>query len=287
MTTAPKEIKIHPDIRLGGPSFFLIAGPCVIESKEHASRLARRIQSICGELSIPYIFKASFDKANRSSIASYRGPGIQAGLDILAEIKQKYQLPVTSDVHEPSQVAAAASVLDIIQIPAFLSRQTDLITEAARSGKPVNIKKGQFLSPYDMKNVLEKVLSQNNRQIILTERGVSFGYHNLVFDVRSIPIMKKWGFPVVIDASHSVQKPGGQGTLSGGDAEFIPFISRAGISVGADGVFMEVHDNPPEALSDKHNSLNLNILKDILRLLVRIRTAIQSSPQKKSGINHD
>ncbi len=287
MTTAPKEIKLHPDIRLGGPSFFLIAGPCVIESKEHASNLARRIQSICRDLSIPYVFKASFDKANRSSISSYRGPGIQAGLDILSDIKQKYQLPVTSDVHEPSQVAAAASVLDIIQIPAFLSRQTDLIIEAARSGKPVNIKKGQFLSPHDMKNVLEKALSQNNRQIILTERGVSFGYHNLVFDVRSIPVMKKWGFPVVIDASHSVQKPGGQGTLSGGDAEFIPFIARAGISVGADGVFMEVHDNPPEALSDKHNSLNLNNLKDVLSLLVRIRTAIQSSPQKKSGINHD
>jgi 2-dehydro-3-deoxyphosphooctonate aldolase (KDO 8-P synthase) len=286
MITEVKEIGLHPDIRLGGPSFFLIAGPCVIESRAHALNLAGRIQSVCRELSVPFVFKASFDKANRSSIESYRGPGIKAGLEILAEIKSTYGLPVTSDVHEPGQVEPAAAVLDIIQIPAFLSRQTDLITEAARSGKPVNIKKGQFLSPFDMKNVLEKALSQNNRKIILTERGASFGYNHLVFDVRSIPIMKKWGFPVVIDASHSVQKPGGQGSLSGGDKEFIPFIARAGISVGADGIFMEVHDNPEEALSDKDNSLKLNNLKNLLRVLIRIRKAIKPFPEN-GEMNHD
>ncbi len=279
MISAPNEIKLHPNIRLGGPSFFLIAGPCVIESRDHAMNLAGRIQSICRDLSVPFIFKASFDKANRSSIESYRGPGIKAGLEILSEIKNEYHLPVTSDVHETVQIETVAPVLDIIQIPAFLSRQTDLIIEAARSGKPVNIKKGQFLSPYDMKNVLEKALSQNNRKIILTERGASFGYNNLVFDVRSIPIMKKWGFPVVIDSSHSVQKPGGQGSLSGGDAEFIPFIARAGISVGANGLFLEVHDNPADALSDKHNSLNINDLKNVLRMLIRIQKAINTIPE--------
>ncbi|MFO7866785.1 MAG: 3-deoxy-8-phosphooctulonate synthase [Candidatus Aminicenantes bacterium] len=282
MTTAPKEIKLFPDVRLGGSSFFLIAGPCVIESREHALGMAGRLQSVCRDLEVPFIFKASFDKANRSSIDSFRGPGMEAGLEILSEIRTQHQLPVTSDVHEPRQVEKVSEVLDIIQIPAFLSRQTDLVMEAARSGKPVNIKKGPFLSPYDMKNVLGKALSQNNRRIILTERGTSFGYNNLVFDVRSIPIMKKWGYPVVIDASHSVQKPGGQGPFSGGDAEFIPHIARAGISVGADGIFLETHDRPDKALSDKHNSLNLNKLKELLQVLIRIRSAV-SQRETSSG----
>jgi 2-dehydro-3-deoxyphosphooctonate aldolase (KDO 8-P synthase) len=286
MQTAPKEIKLHPNVRLGGSGFFLIAGPCVIESRAHSMNMARQLQLICREWALPFIFKASFDKANRSSLHSYRGPGIKAGLDILSEIKHEFQIPVTSDIHEPGQAEPAAAVLDIIQIPAFLCRQTDLISEAARSGKPVNIKKGQFLSPYDMKNVLEKALSQNNRQIILTERGASFGYNNLVFDVRSIPIMKKWGYPVAIDASHSVQKPGGRGTFSGGDAEFIPCIARAGISAGADGLFIEVHDNPAKALSDKHNTLNINNLREQLAVLIQIRKAITKSPES-AGDRHE
>ena len=278
MSTAPKEFSLSPDVSIGGSEFFLIAGPCVIENRQHAKNIAEQLQSLCRKLGVPFVFKASYDKANRSSLKSYRGPGMDAGLDILAEIKEKYEVPVTSDVHEPGQVEYAAEVLDIIQIPAFLSRQTDLVMEAARSGKPVNIKKGQFLSPEDMKNVLDKALSQNNSRIILTERGVCFGYNNLVFDVRSVPIMKKWGFPVAVDASHSVQRPGGQGSFSGGDTEFIPFIAGAGISAGADGIFLEVHDKPESALSDKYNSLNINNLKDVLQMLIRIRRAVMQTP---------
>ena len=276
MNTGPKEIKIRDNVKIGGTQpLFLIGGPCVIESEDHAVSLAKQIKAVCGNLGIPYIFKSSYDKANRSSIHSYRGPGFQEGLQILDNIKNTLDIPVLSDVHETSQVERAAHVLDILQIPAFLCRQTDLLVEAARSGKPVNLKKGQFLAPYDMKNAVEKILSQGNDQIILTERGTSFGYNNLVFDVRSIPIMKKLGFPVVIDASHSVQKPGGEGAFSGGDAEFIPQIAAAGIAAGADGIFLEIHDNPPEALSDGHNSLNINNLEPFLRKLIRVNAAIQ------------
>jgi 2-dehydro-3-deoxyphosphooctonate aldolase (KDO 8-P synthase) len=194
-------------------------------------------------------------------------------LEILGFIKNELDIPVLSDVHETSQVQKAAEVLDIIQIPAFLCRQTDLIVEAAKTQKALNLKKGQFLSPYEMKNSVEKVLGQKNENIILTERGTSFGYNNLVFDVQSIPIMKRWGFPVVIDASHSVQKPGGEGSSSGGDAEFIPSVAKAGIAVGADGVFLEIHDNPAQALSDKHNSLNIKGLQELLRSLLRLKKA--------------
>ncbi len=275
MHTAGKEINIGKKIRLGGANpLFLIGGPCVIENEDHALSLAEAIKKTCDDLDMPYIFKASFDKANRSSLDSYRGPGLTKGLQILENIKNALDIPITSDVHETHQVARAAQILDVIQIPAFLCRQTDLIVEAARTQKPVNIKKGQFLSPYDMKNVVDKILNQNNQNIILTDRGTSFGYNNLVFDVRSVPIMKEWGFPVVIDASHSVQRPGGRDTYSGGDAEFIPHIARAGAAVGADGIFLEIHDNPSNALSDALNSLNLNKLYDLLALLIRIRNSL-------------
>ncbi len=277
MNTKPKEINISEKVKIGGSQpLFLIGGPCVLESEDHAIFLATQIKTVCNNLGIPYIFKASYDKANRSSLASYRGPGYPEGLQVLDNIKNTLNIPVLSDVHETSQVEKAAQILDILQIPAFLCRQTDLLVEVARTGKPVNIKKGQFLAPHDIKNTVEKVLSQGNANILLTERGTSFGYNNLVFDVRSIPIMKNLGFPVVIDASHCVQKPGGEGTYSGGDAEFIPHIASAGIAAGADGVFLEIHDNPPKALSDGPNSLNINNLEDLLRILMRVKNAIHN-----------
>ena len=275
MPIVSKEIEIAPKVKVGGKGpFFLVAGPCVIESEEHSLRLAREIGRTCAALGVPFIFKASFDKANRSSGASFRGPGLEKGLAVLRTVKKEAGVPVLSDVHEVCQVERAAEVLDVIQIPALLCRQTDLLLEVARTMKPVNIKKGQFLSPQEMRNVLDKVLSTGNDKVMLTERGTVFGYNNLVFDVRSIPIMKSWGYPVMIDASHSVQRPGGEGLSSGGEAEFIPHIARAGMAVGADGVFLEVHDNPGAALSDKHNSLNINILRELLAGLGRIREAV-------------
>jgi len=275
MPTDVKNIHINERIRIGGKNpLFLIGGPCVLENRDHSLSLAREINTICQDLNIPFIFKASYDKANRSSIKSFRGPGLKEGLQILSEIKQELSVPVLSDVHETNQIQIAADVLDIIQIPAFLCRQTDLIVEAARTQKPLNIKKGQFMSPYEVKNIVEKVTDQGNESIILTERGTTFGYGNLVFDVRSIPIMKELGFPVVIDASHSVQLPGGEGHSSGGDAKFIPYIARAGISVGCDGIFCEIHDNPEKALSDKHNSLRLNELQSFLKGLLKLRHAV-------------
>jgi 2-dehydro-3-deoxyphosphooctonate aldolase (KDO 8-P synthase) len=275
MPIVSKEIEIAPRVKVGGKGpFFLVAGPCVIESEERSLRLAREIGRTCAALGVPFIFKASFDKANRSSGASFRGPGLEKGLAILRTVKEEAGVPVLSDVHETCQVEKAAEVLDVIQIPALLCRQTDLLLEAARTMKPVNIKKGQFLSPQEMRNVLDKVLSAGNDKVMLTERGSVFGYNNLVFDVRSIPIMKSWGYPVMIDASHSVQRPGAEGLSSGGEAEFIPHIARAGMAVGADGVFLEVHDNLGAALSDKYNSLNINILQELLAGLGRIREAV-------------
>lgn len=275
MPIVPREIGITPDLCIGGfQALFLIAGPCVIESEEHAFFMAGELKRICDEAAVKFIFKASYDKANRSALDSYRGPGLKEGLKILRNIRRELKVPVLSDVHEAGQVEAAAEALDIIQIPAFLCRQTDLLLEAARAGKPVNIKKGQFLAPEDMKNVLDKVLSQGNEDIILTERGACFGYHNLVFDVRSVPIMKEWGFPVCVDASHSVQRPGGLGTVSGGDAAFIPHVASAAIAVGADGLFLEVHDRPSKAMSDSHNSLNLLELGGLLATLRKLRRAV-------------
>jgi len=275
MPIVSKEIEIAPKVKVGGKGpFFLVAGPCVIESEEHSLRLAREIGRTCAALGVPFIFKASFDKANRSSGASFRGPGLEKGLAVLRTVKKEAGVPVLSDVHEVCQVERAAEVLDVIQIPALLCRQTDLLLEVARTMKPVNIKKGQFLSPQEMRNVLDKVLSAGNDKVMLTERGTVFGYNNLVFDVRSIPIMKRWGYPVIIDASHSVQRPGGEGLSSGGDAEFIPHVARAGIAVGADGLFIEVHDDPGAALSDKNNSLIINKLQELLAGLCRIREAV-------------
>jgi 2-dehydro-3-deoxyphosphooctonate aldolase (KDO 8-P synthase) len=271
-----KAVKIAKGVTAGGKTpLFLIAGPCVIESEDHVLLLARRIKAICASLKLPFIFKASFDKANRTSMSSYRGPGLEKGLGILRRVKEELSIPVLSDVHETAQVARAAEVLDVIQIPAFLCRQTDLIVEAARTQKSVNLKKGQFLSPQEMENAVDKVLKQGNDRILLTERGTFFGYNNLVFDVRSIPLMKRWGFPVVIDAAHSAQRPGGRGVASGGEAEFIPLLVRTGVAAGADGVFLEVHDNPSKALSDGPNSLILNELENVLRSALRVEKAIR------------
>jgi 2-dehydro-3-deoxyphosphooctonate aldolase (KDO 8-P synthase) len=270
-----KAVKISRGVTAGGTTpLFLIAGPCVIESEKKTLALAREIKAVCGRLELPFIFKASFDKANRSSLQSYRGPGLVKGLAVLERIKEELSLPVLSDVHETSQVARAAEVLDVIQIPAFLCRQTDLIVEAARSGKALNLKKGQFLSPQEMENAVEKALAAGNDRILLTERGTFFGYNNLVLDVRSIPTMRRWGFPVVIDASHTVQRPGLRGAASGGEAEFIPLMVRTGVAAGADGLFLEVHDRPAEALSDGYNSLILNKLEEVLRTALRVKKAL-------------
>jgi 2-dehydro-3-deoxyphosphooctonate aldolase (KDO 8-P synthase) len=273
MPTVSREIKVSSEVRIGGGPLFVIAGPCVIEDREHTLKLAARVKDICSRLSLPVIFKASFDKANRLSLDSFRGPGLEAGLEILAAVRRELGIPVISDVHETVQVERAAAVLDVLQIPAFLCRQTDLLLAAAGTGKPVNLKKGQFLSPRDMEKAVEKIVSRGNEKIILTERGTFFGYNNLVFDIRSIPIMKAWGFPVAVDASHLVQRPGGEGACSGGESEFIPLMAKAGMSAGADGLFLEVHDNPEQALSDKYNSLSINKLYDVLAAALRIKAA--------------
>jgi 2-dehydro-3-deoxyphosphooctonate aldolase (KDO 8-P synthase) len=259
------------EIRFGeGAPLFLIAGPCVIESEAHASQLAESLAVIASDLGVPFIFKASYDKANRSSVASYRGPGLTEGLRILAAIKRRTNLPILTDVHDVSQVEPAAEVCDILQIPAFLSRQTDLLVAVGRSGRVANIKKGQFLSPQEVGNAAEKVASTGNRKIILTERGTSFGYQNLVVDMRSFPIMRKFGFPVVFDVTHSVQLPGGDGKSSGGQPEFIEPLARAGVAIGVDGIFMEVHDNPAKALSDGTNALPLAQFRPLLQKILRI-----------------
>jgi 2-dehydro-3-deoxyphosphooctonate aldolase (KDO 8-P synthase) len=275
MPAAANAVRIDARVRVGGGGpLFVVAGPCVLESGRSALALARHARTVCAKLGLPFIFKASFDKANRTSAGSFRGPGLKKGLAILAEIKAELGVPVLSDVHETSQVAAAAAVLDVIQIPAFLSRQTDLLLAAAGTGRTVNVKKGQFLSPREMGHAVDKIRSAGNDKILLTERGTTFGYNTLVVDVRSIPIMKAFGVPVVIDASHAVQMPGGQGASSGGEREFIPVIARAAVAAGADGVFLEIHDNPDKARSDKYNSLKISELETVLRSLLRIRNAL-------------
>jgi 2-dehydro-3-deoxyphosphooctonate aldolase (KDO 8-P synthase) len=241
----------------GGAPLFLIAGPCVIESEAHATGMAERLAKITSDFGIPFIFKASYDKANRSSLTSYRGPGLTEGLRILGAIKKKVGVPVLTDVHDVSQVGPVADVCDILQIPAFLCRQTDLLEAVGKSGCIANLKKGQFLSPWDIGNAAEKIASTGNHKIILTERGASFGYQNLVVDMRSFPIMRKLGYPVVFDVTHSVQLPGGKGNASGGQPEFIETLARAGAAAGIDGMFLEVHDNPAKALSDGPNALPL------------------------------
>jgi 2-dehydro-3-deoxyphosphooctonate aldolase (KDO 8-P synthase) len=250
----------------GRPLFF-IAGPCVIESEKHALAMARRLSATARALRIPFIFKASFDKANRTSHKSFRGPGLERGLEILARIKKETGVPILTDVHDVRQVAPAAAFCDVIQVPAFLSRQTDLLFEAGRSGAVVNLKKGQFLSPWDMRHAVEKVESTGNHNIIITERGATFGYNNLVVDMRGIAVMRALGYPIVLDVTHSLQLPGGEGQRSGGQPEFIETLARAGVAAGADGIFMEVHDRPERALSDGSNALRLQAFPQLARRL--------------------
>jgi 2-dehydro-3-deoxyphosphooctonate aldolase (KDO 8-P synthase) len=257
----------------GGKTLFLLAGPCVIESESHPHFVARRLKGIASRLGLPLVFKASYDKANRSSLGSYRGPGMKRGLEILAEVRARHGVPILTDVHETHQVAPAAEVADVLQIPAFLCRQTDLVLEAARTGRIVNVKKGQFMAPWDMKGVMDKAASTGNRKIMVTERGFSFGYNNLVVDVRSFPALKQLGFPVVFDVTHSVQRPGGMGDRSGGDAHFIDTLAPAGVAAGIDGLFMEVHENPSRALSDGPNAYPLGRLPKLLRRLLRVHQA--------------
>lgn len=252
---------------------FLIAGPCVIESPTHPHKVAARLRSITRPLGIPWIFKASYDKANRSSLGSYRGPGLERGLEILKGVRERHGVPILTDVHEVEQVARAAEVADVLQIPAFLCRQTDLVRAAAETGKIVNIKKGQFMSPWDMKSVVEKAASTGNRRVLVTERGFTFGYNNLVVDMRSFPVLRSFGFPVVFDVTHSVQRPGGLGDRSGGDSHFIDTLGPAGVAAGVAGLFMEVHENPARALSDGPNAYKLSRLPALLKRLLTIQKA--------------
>lgn len=253
----------------------VICGPCVIESKEHAFEMAENLKPIFDKLGINFIFKASYDKANRSAFSSFRGPGIKDGLDVLAEVKEKFGLPVTSDVHLPEEAEPASKVLDLLQIPAFLCRQTDLVHAVAVTKKPVSVKKGQFLAPWDMKNVVKKIEAAGNTNIILIERGASFGYNNLVFDPRSIPLMRALGYPVCFDATHSAQLPGGQGETTGGQRDMIPYLAKAAVAAGADLLFMEAHNDPENAKSDSATVLNIKQLPDLLAELKSIYNIVQ------------
>ncbi len=264
-------------VPVGSGELFLIAGPCVIESEEHAVKMAESIAGVARALKIPYIFKASFDKANRTSVKSFRGPGLKEGLRILHNVSLTVNVPVLTDVHEPEQAEAAGEVVDVLQIPAFLCRQTNLLVAAGKSGKAVNIKKGQFVSPWDMRHAVEKVHSTGNERVFLTERGSSFGYNNLVVDMRSLAIMREIA-PVVFDATHSVQLPSaGENAQSGGQPQFIPLLSRAAVAAGVDGIFMEVHDNPKEAKSDGANALDLKNLRSVLQQLLAVHKAAASN----------
>jgi 2-dehydro-3-deoxyphosphooctonate aldolase (KDO 8-P synthase) len=266
----------------GGGSLALIGGPCAIEDEKHALMTAERLATIAAERRVPFIYKSSYDKANRSSIHGYRGPGLREGLRILRKVKDTLRVPVLSDVHQVSEVAPAAEVLDVLQIPAFLCRQTDLIVAAAQTGRPVNVKKGQFLAPADMKNVVDKILSVGNRSILLTERGASFGYHNLVVDLRGLAVMRAFGFPVVFDATHSVQLPGGAGDRSGGERQYVPPLARAAVAFGIDALFMEMHEDPDRTLSDGRplsdgpNMLRIDDLPRLLRQLGAIQAAVDA-----------
>lgn len=271
-----RKIKIGKFTFGDGNTLALISGPCVIESEDRALFSAEYLKNLCEKLSIPLIYKSSYDKANRLSFSSFRGPGIDQGLSILEKVKKEFNLPILTDVHTPSEALAAAEVCDVLQIPAFLCRQTDLLLAAAQTGKVINIKKGQFLAPWDMKTVADKVLSTGNSQIILTDRGTCFGYNNLVSDMRSIPIMKQLGFPVCFDATHAVQIPGGNGSSSGGQREFIGTLSKAAVAAGCDYIFLESHPNPAEAKSDKDTQLPLHELEDLLGTLQRIYKAVHA-----------
>jgi 2-dehydro-3-deoxyphosphooctonate aldolase (KDO 8-P synthase) len=267
-----------------GAPLFLVAGPCVIEGEAHATALAEELAETAADLGVPLIFKASYDKANRSSVSSYRGPGLVEGVRILASIKKRTGLPILTDVHEVSQVGPVAEVCEILQIPALLSRQTDLLVAAGRSGRVVNIKKGQFLSPQEIGNAADKVASTGNDQIILTERGTCFGYQNLVVDMRSFPIMRRFGYPVLFDVTHSVQLPGGEGKSSGGQPEFIEPLARAGAAVGVDGIFLEVHDNPAKALSDGTNALALGQFRLLVEKILALSALVREWDAPKEAV---
>jgi len=272
-----KEFKLNDEINFGDKEtpFVLLSGPCALEGRDRVLRIAEGIKKITDKLGIPYVFKASYDKANRSSIESYRGPGLEDGLELLSEVKERFDLPLLSDVHTVEQAEIAGEVLDIVQVPAFLSRQTDLVVAAGETDKIVNVKKGQFLAPWDIDQVVKKIESTGNERIILTERGASFGYNNLVVDMRSIPRMKETGYPVVFDATHSVQLPGGQGNKSGGEREYVPHLTRAACGVGIDALFMEVHDNPEVAKSDSSTMIPLDKLEDILKQALAIDEVVK------------
>ncbi|MBI4309650.1 MAG: 3-deoxy-8-phosphooctulonate synthase [Candidatus Omnitrophica bacterium] len=266
-----KAVKLNNQVHFGGGHpFVLIAGPCVIESPQGAMRIAQKLKEITRRLKIAFVFKASYDKANRTSVHAFRGPGIIEGLKVLAQIKAKLEVPVLSDVHSIEEVKLAAEVLDIIQIPAFLCRQTDLITAAAKTGKIVNVKKGQFLAPWDVSGIIKKMEEAGSRNLLLTERGVSFGYNTLVSDFRGLAMMRKSGYPVVFDATHSVQKPGGLGHASGGDSEYVPLLARCAVAAGVDAVFLETHPDPAKALSDGPNMLPLNKVENLIKELMAI-----------------
>ncbi|HVO66859.1 MAG TPA: 3-deoxy-8-phosphooctulonate synthase [Syntrophales bacterium] len=261
----------------GGAPFILVAGPCVIEDEEMTRGIAQFLKDITGQLKIPFIFKASYDKANRTSVDSFRGPGIKKGLQILADIKKDLGIHIISDVHRFEEIIPAAEVIDVLQIPAFLCRQTDFVIEVARNARIVNIKKGQFLAPWDVKNILIKASSTGNENIMITERGATFGYNNLVADYRSLPILREMGYPVIFDATHSVQLPGGMGTASGGQNDMVPYLSRAAVAVGVDGLFLEVHPNPECAKCDGPNSVRLDLLSDLLHTLMEIDGIIKGN----------
>ena len=272
-----KKVKLNEDIVFGDQDspFVLLSGPCALEERDRVLRIAEGIKKITDNLQIPYVFKASYDKANRSSIDSYRGPGLEEGLKLLSEVKKRFNLPILSDVHTVEQAKIAGEVLDIVQVPAFLSRQTDLVVAAGKTNKIVNVKKGQFLAPWDIDQVVAKIESTGNQRIILTERGATFGYNNLVVDMRSLPRMKETGYPVVFDATHSVQLPGGAGNKSGGEREYVPHMTRAACGVGIDSIFMEVHDNPEVAKSDSATMVPLAKLEGILKEALAIDEVVK------------
>ncbi|MFA6118462.1 MAG: 3-deoxy-8-phosphooctulonate synthase [Parachlamydiales bacterium] len=272
-----QKVKIK-DFLISEEKLTFICGPCVMESEEHTLYTANALKEIFKEFDFNFIYKASFDKANRSSINSFRGPGIEKGLNILKKVKNKLDIPITTDIHLPEHAAMTKDILDIIQIPAFLCRQTDLLVEAGKTKLPVNVKKGQFMSPWEMKNVIDKILSTGNKNIILTDRGTSFGYNNLVTDFRAIPIMRGFGFPVCFDASHSIQLPGGNQSTSGGQKEFIPYLAKAAVVVGAEMIFIECHPNPKEAKSDSATVMDFESLKVLLKDIEKIHGAIKKEP---------
>ena len=269
-----RKVDVGRGVAFGDGSLTFIAGPCVIESRKMAFDLAARLVEVANELSVNYVFKASSDKANRTRVDSLRGPGLEEGLDILAEIRETFEVPVLTDVHEPWQCARAAAACDVLQIPAFLARQTDLLLAAGETEAVINVKKGQFMAPEDMANVVKKIASTGNRRIVLCERGASFGYRNLVADMRSLPIMRDLGYPVVFDATHSVQRPGGLGTGSGGDGKYAPVLARAAVAAGVDGIFMETHVNPKKALSDAANAIAFKDVKALWKKLLAIHAVV-------------